>query len=114
MRYEEATMLLRMIRCNAEEAVLPGLDLALGVLDMVEGTANASGKTAEKPKKSEPKKKPEKKAAAKKKPKYKPKKCERCGKEFVPRWAAQRKCDKCKDEENKVKDAAYEIASMEG
>ncbi len=110
MRYEEATMLLRMMRCNAAEAVLPGLDLALGVLDMVEGTANASGKTAEKPKKSEPKKKPAKRA----KITFKPKKCPECGKQYTSRWAAQRMCDDCKKAKEALKDAAYEVAALEG
>ena len=44
---------------------------------------------------------------------YKPKQCESCGKEFKPRYGAQKICDECTNNSREIKEMAKELFESE-
>lgn len=108
-------------RIKALEGILPYLsdDVVRGIKLALEVLVGVYKWPQEKPivqdkaeiKKEEPAKQTS--TPAKRTYNYKPKQCESCGKEFKPRYGAQKICDECTNNSREIKEVAKELFESE-
>jgi formylmethanofuran dehydrogenase subunit E len=103
MKNEKANEILKAVAEHIDPKVAEGIQIAMKIYELEDAGADMA----------KVKDHVEKKTAPKRKPNYKEKKCTKCGKMFIPRYGAQKRCDPCMNKKE-IESTARELLDMEG